>query len=62
VREFWSSNLGPVESYTVQRYKWFITASTSTLSTLLSAMTRRWTPQTRYTLRRNTANIMKVLR
>jgi len=46
------------KSYTAQQR--LATASTSTQVAVLPwSMSRRWTPQTRYTLRRNTASIMK---
>jgi len=52
-----------------QRFKWFATASKSTQVAVLpwrydaelGAMTRSWAPQIRYTLRRNTASMMKGL-
>ena len=56
------SNLGPVKSDTVlptARYHCDISLKGAVL--LTGAMMRRWTPPTRYTLRRNTASIMKGL-
>jgi len=46
-----------------QRCKRLATASTSTQVAVLPwrYMTRRWAPQSRYTLRRNTASVMKGL-
>jgi len=61
VREVWSSNLGPAKSCTALqtvRHRFNIYASSSVA---FGAMTRRWTPQTRYTLRRYITSIMKGL-
>ena len=54
------SNLGPVKSDKVlptARHRCNISSKGSVLPA--GAMTQRWAPQTRYTLRRNTASIMK---
>jgi len=47
----------PNRPHLAQCCKWFATASTSTQA----AMRWRWAAQTRYTLQRNTASIMKGL-
>jgi len=61
VREIWSSNPGPAKSYTALqtvRHRFKIYASSCVA---FGATTRRWAPPTRYTLRHNTASIMKGL-
>ena len=58
-REVLGFNFGPVKSD--KRYQRLATAATFLWKELCcpGAMTWRWTPQTRYTLRRNTTSIMK---
>jgi len=60
VREVWSSKPGPTKSYSALqtgRHRFNIYAS---MLRCLEVMTRKWAPQTRYTLRRNTASIINM--
>ena len=62
VREVWGSNFGPVKSDTVlptARHRCDIISKGAVL--LKGAVTRKWTPQACYTLRRITASIIKDL-
>ena len=59
-RMVWGSNLEPVKSDTVlptTRHRSSIASNGAVLPA--RAMTRKWAPQTRYALRRNTASTMK---
>ena len=58
VREVWGSTTGQVES--AQCRQWFYTATTFLGSCVARRKASEMSPAARYTLRRNTASIMKI--